>query len=180
MKKLFAGILAIALVFCCAVSAAAATKQELIDEFSKIPSSKYVITSIKNLSATVDITDAQGDQIMAIVKELQTEVPADLGQSASSYSQKQIDDVFDALDQFCDVTKMTYKIDSAQSFDGTSSLLTFYDSSNKVVCSYSNGVVKTGVDNSFNTAYIWLGASVVVLGAAVAVYFVARKKKVTE
>ncbi len=183
MKK-FMVVLAIVCVAVCSVfSVSAASKQDVIDKLGEIPSAIENKTVFYNGAVQMiknsDLTEDQLEQLMPLLDELKTVLPENKGPAARNYTKDQINKVLDILDRGCKITNYSYETTHLKGDDGGRDFaIKLYDQNHKLVMVYNDGQVRaTGVEDASSArTYVWLAGGVALLGVAVAVAFVAKKK----
>lgn len=182
MKKLVVVLSLIAIFVCGALGANAATKQELIDYLGTIPSAienkEVFYNGAVQLIKDSDFTEAQMDELLALLEKAKAAVPENKGPAAANYTKEQRDAVLALVDQACDVVNYSYEVTHLKTAEGgTDWGLTIKDENNKKVLVYTDGIVKaTGInDAANNVSYLWLAAGVALILAAGAVVIVRKK-----
>lgn len=176
MKKFVVVLTIIAVLVCSMLSVSAATKEDLIDKMSEIPAAKNEVfyEGAKKLIRNSDLTSEQIDKLIPLLEEAKTVLPVNEGPAARDYTKEQQKKIFNILDRGCEVTGYSYEVVYFE--NGTDYGIKLYDADKAVVLEYTDGIIKaTGVEDTNNSAYIYLAAAIVVLALAGA-FVVVRKK----
>ena len=176
-KRIFAIVVAVVMLCALMVPTFAATKSDVLAEMEKSPVYKYIKTSVENAARTIEVTEEQADQLIAIVQAFIETVPEDKGPAAKAYTDAEIEAVITSIDKVCAVLNLTYKFVPNPN-DASDSILNVYDEEGKLIFEYNgNAVADTAAASTSAPVYFTIGA---VLLAAAAVALVASKKRVTE
>lgn len=176
MKKFVVVLTIIAVLVCSMLSVSATTKDELIAKLDEIPAAKNevfydgAVKFIKN----ADLTAEQIDKLIPLLEEAKTIIPKNEGAAARDYTPEQRKKIFEILDEGCEITDYSYEVVYFEK--GTDFGIKLIAPDNSVALEYTDGIIKaTGVEDTNNSAYIYLGAAIVVLALAGA-FVVVRKK----
>ena len=176
MKKFVVVLTIIAVLVCSVLSVSAATKDELIAKLEQIPAAKnqsFYEGAVKFIK-DADLTAEQIDKLIPLLEEAKTILPENEGTSARDYTPEQREKIFEILDEGCEITDYTYEVVHFE--NGTDYGIKLVAPDNSVALEYTDGIIKaTGVEDTNNSAYIYLGAALVVLALAGA-FVVVRKK----
>ena len=182
MKKLVVVLSIIAIFVCGALGANAATKQELIDYLGTIPSAienkEIFYNGAVQLIKDSNFTEAQMDELLALLKEAKAVVPENKGPAARNYTKEQRNKILELVDEACEVVNYSYEVTHLKTAEGgTDWALTIKDENGKTALVYTDGIVKaTGVlDKANNATYLWLVAGVALILAAGTVVIVRKK-----
>ena len=185
-KTLLFVLVAVLLIAAAVVPAYAATKADLLAEAAKSPVYHYVKVAVENAEKSVEITDAQADQIMPYVKHIVATLDKDNGPSVgdgktASYSQATSAAVFADMDAICAILNYSYKlVPSQKPQHKDDSVLVVYNAQGKTILEYDGDVV-AGTDAALNNNTVvaaFVGVTALVSGLAMLV--VARRKLVRE
>lgn len=177
MKKIVSLMLCMVLLSASAVSAFAATRQDLIDYAQDTIPEKYAPYHVwaENILGQYDLTAEQWDELLALSKELAAQFSSDEGQSLHLYELSQIRAAEDALDRFCEITGSTYLMRPAanQKHAGDLEVL-LYKADGTLVATIDGDLYpdKTGEESGA----LWLVLSAVLLAlSGAAVWFLRRR-----
>ena len=197
MKKIIALVLsAIMLVSVFAVPSSATTKADLLALLKTSPVYKYIKSGVENSYNSVQVTDAQAEQLLPLVEQFMKIVDKDLGPTANDwrgngqhyYSLDQIDAVYDIIYKACDIMGWTMKrVDKGQKSTHKGDYVFYiYDTQGKMIFEYDGDLI---TDKPVNTAGDVISAATVtdnsgiylvtgsVFAAAAAALYIALKKK---
>ncbi len=176
MKKFVVVLTIIAVLVCSMLSVSAATKDDLIAKLGEIPAAKNEVFyegAVKFIK-DADLTEEQIAKLIPLLEEAKTILPTNDGTAARDYTKEQREKVFDILDEGCEITGYSYKIVTYEKGEDVG--IKLYAPDKSVALEYTDGIIKaTGVEDTNNSAYIYLAAAIVVLALAGA-FVVVRKK----
>ena len=181
MKKIIALLLATVVSLSAFVlPASAATKADLIEAASAAAAYKYVKASLENAARSIEVTEAQADQLLPLVQEAAALFPVDKGPTLHEYGQDTVDAFLDLVDQACAIINYSWTFDgktnAIHSGDG---ILRVYDASGKLVYEYDGDYVTDTSGTPSNSTWVVLSIGALISLVAGAAFVIARKK-VTE
>ena len=136
MKKVFLVFLAVLIaVSCCALTAVAAPKDDIIAAARTYVPAKYekfYLNNLRNTLNQIDVTEDQAAQVVKIIKETRAAVPNDKGFPLSNYTLEEKNAVVDGFHRACAVLGLTGEI--------------YIDKNDVIIKVYLNGTMLTTVD----------------------------------
>ena len=151
MKRVIAFLIVVISAFCAmGVSASAATKSDILQEFRKTVVSKYTIIKAENALRGINITPEQGDEIVKRIKEVSAVVNTDKGISAHTYSVSEVTLVMRHISEVCGMLGLRYEYVMADEiFHSGDIVFRCYDAAGKLIFEYDGDLIsKTGFDIS--------------------------------
>ena len=195
MKKIITALLAVVLLSAMLIPASAATEEELVEEFKKIPISRYLITEVENLAANYDVTEEQGDLLMELVEQAKEAFPEDkgpgyanpeghesyFGEEKYPYTEEQLDTAMAIIAEARDILGFTYEFVNSEKpmHDGDISII-LRDSEGRIALRYDGDIIKPlgeVEDEQSSAPYLVGGISVITLAGIAFATLKLRKKE---
>lgn len=202
-KKLFtllvsAVLLSLMVVPSMVVPASAVSEEDLMKEFKKISISHYMLTEVENLSETYDVTPAQAEKLLPLLREAQVAFPVDLGPGYANppgyeyyfgdkmypYTAQQLDTMMKLISQACDILGFTYEFrNSYMPMHHVDIVFVLRDTNGRVCFEYDGdlikklGEVEEDRKEDSSTPYLVGGISVSLLAGLAAATLKLKKKE---
>ena len=159
MKKFITILFAIVLLSATLIPASAATKDELLEEFKKIPISRHLLTEVENLAANYDVTEEQGELLMKLIEKAKEAFPEDkgpgyanpegyesiLGEEKYPYTSEQLDVVMDIIAESCEIMGFTYEfVNSERPMHKGDVVIIIKDTDCRIAFQYDGDIIKLG------------------------------------
>ena len=161
------------------ISASAATKEDVLNEFKTVPASHYIYDDMVQLANNHPLTSEQYDKLLEYCKEFKAAFPEDKGPSFDMYDPVAQDRMLKIMDKVCALLNLTYEIKPSENPKHTGDDVIFvYDANGKLIYRYDGDELrKTDVaETPSYTLYALISASLIVV--AVAVFgFISKKRK---
>ena len=179
MKKLLLTVLALAMLagaVLVPMSAAAATKEDVLNEFKKSPVAHYIYDDIVQLANNHPLTSEQYDKILELVKKFNAIFEKDLGPTFHDYDPVAQDKMLRILEEACDYLELHYDIvPSKNPVHEHDDVILIYDKNNVLIFRYDGDEVKkTDTVPTNYTLYALIIAAIMLAG--ISAFIVVSKK----
>ena len=134
MKRIICAVLVAVMALALAVSASAATKQDVIDKFeASVPENYHplILGQVENILNQIDITEEQADKLIALMDLVLSEFPADAGHTIHLYTVDQMDYFTGRFKEAADILNLTYKIHWKTGYHEGDEVWDIYDASGR-------------------------------------------------
>ena len=184
MKRIICAVLVAVMALALAVSASAATKQDVIDKFeASVPENYHplILGQVENILNQIDITEEQADKLIALMDETAANMSkfTDKGHSLEAYVSEERDFCVGQFSEACDVLGLTYTISTkANGYHSGDEVYSVYDASGKKLGDL-DGDIDVKTTDKVETSVV-LPAAAVVLAVLAGFSAVVAKKRFEE